>query len=241
MSGLNEEQLFERRHRFLTMRLAGATFSVIARKYNEQQLEAAMQAGRDPETADQVSTTTVRKDVARAKEELITDATRDALRGEHRAILLDMRRANYAAMAAGDIDAAKVVMSTLQREAEMFGLDDPKRSVVGIGTDVEFATDLVGLIQAVGYTPPDDLMFAAHGERSDRDRPALAAVVDAEVVPLDPDAPEPRAAGGVASGGERAGGDGTPPADTDPAPAADPQFDVPSPPAPGGDDPWSNL
>ena len=205
---MNDEQLFERRHRFLTQRLAGGTFRVIAERHNKAAVEAVTQAGRPADEAETVTATTVRKDVERAKAELIESATRDMLRGEHRAILLDMRRANYAAMASGDVDAAKVVMSTLQREAEMFGLDEPKRTQIGVGTDVEFATDLADLIRAVGYQPPSDLLFAARGEAIDSKIPTDSPVssdqlaIEAEVVPFDLDAPEPAAAAhGVASEG----------------------------------------
>lgn len=221
---MNDEQLYERRHAFLTQRLAGGTYSAIAKRYNERALEAAMARGGDPTEVETVSSTTVRKDCQRAKQELIDDATREALRGEHRAIILDMRRANYAAMAGGDVDAAKIVMSTLQREAEMFGLDEPKRTQIGVGTDVEFANDLVDLIRAVGYQPPTDLLFAARGEAVDGDAahgdalaidrvaPGDTGVIDVEAIPFDLDAPEPR-----------------------PAPEPAPVEDEPD------DDEWSNL
>lgn len=221
---MNDEQLYERRHGFLTQRLAGGTYSAIAKRYNERAMSEAMARGGDPTEVETVSSTTVRKDVARAKQELIDDATREALRGEHRAILLDMRRANYAAMAGGDVDAAKIVMSTLQREAEMFGLDEPKRTQIGVGTDVEFANDLVDLIRAVGYQPPTDLLFAARGEALDGDAahgdalaidrvaPGDTGVIDVEAIPFDLDAPEPR-----------------------PAPEPAPVEDEPD------DDEWSNL
>lgn len=248
---MNDEQLWERRRNFLTSRLAGGTYSSIAQSYNQRALEAAMAAGRDPADVETVSATTVRSDCARAKQEMIDDATRDALRGEHRAVLQDMRRANYKAMAGGDVDAAKVVMSTLVREAEMFGLDDPKRSVVGVGTNVEFASDLVALIEGIGYQAPSDLVFAARGERTDalaidRVAPGDTAIIDGEIVPdspFDMTSPEPstRAAAGVATsttperahGGDRSNDNGR---------AAE-GATSPGPPitaAPDADD-WSNI
>ena len=223
---MNDEQLYERRHAFLTQRLAGGTYSAIAKRYNEKALEAAMARGGDPTEVETVSSTTVRKDCQRAKQELIDDATREALRGEHRAIILDMRRANYAAMAGGDVDAAKIVMSTLQREAEMFGLDEPKRTQIGVGTDVEFANDLVDLIRAVGYQPPTDLLFAARGEALDGEQPAIEGVV----VPFDLDAPEPRPS---AADGR------TCPQDREASASAEPDHAPPSADADEGG--WSNL
>lgn len=151
---MNDDQLFDRRHKFLVQRVAGGTYRQISAKWNTDN------------PTETVSEATVRKDVDRAKQEMVDGATRDALRGEHRAILLTMRQANFSPMLKGDVDAAKIVMSTLVREAEMFGLDDPKRSIVGVGTDIEFAADLVGLIKAVGYEPPSDLVFAATGDRA---------------------------------------------------------------------------
>ena len=240
----NDEALFERRHSFLTQRMAGGTFRSIAERHNKRAIEAVVSAGRSPDEADTVSATTVRKDIDRAKAELINDATREALRGEHRSILLDMRRANYLAMAGGSIDAAKIVMSTLVREAEMFGLDEPKRSVVGVGTDTEFATDLVALIQSVGYEAPADLVFAARGDllanpetpgNDVRENETGQQTIDAEIAELDTTSPDPRsAAAGVAPSTADADGD------HDPGSAdADEDHDPGS--ADAEPEPWSNL
>jgi hypothetical protein len=224
---VNDEALFERRHGFLTQRIAGGTFRSIAERYNAKSIEAVTQAGRPVDEADTVSAATVRKDVERAKAELIDNATRDALRGEHRAILLDLRRANYKAMAGGDVDAAKVVMSTLVREAEMFGLDEPKRTQIGVGTDVEFASDLIGLIHAVvpGAEIPPELAFLAREDPLAIDRVPAGdtGVLDAEVIPLDLTAPDPRPVV-VEDSAARAAAEGAP-WGTDPA----------------DDDPWSNV
>jgi hypothetical protein len=211
---VNDEQLFDRRHDFLVQRVAGASYSKIAAAWNGRE-------GRDPD--DHVTARTVRSDCDLARDEILDQSSRDVLRGEHRTILLTMRRANFTAMANGDVDAAKVILSTLQREAEMFGLDEPKRSVVGVGTDIEFAGDLVGLIEAVGYQAPADLVFAARGERADEvsasARPAPELVQATRIRPFDlcdePLDPEPETA-------ERAHG-------------------APSAPEPADPGPWSNL
>lgn len=248
---MNEDALWDRRRDFLTQRIAGGTFSSIAARYNQKQVEACIAAGRPADEAETVSAGTVSKDCDIARATLLDEATRDALRGEHRAILLDMRRANYLAMASGDVDAAKIILSTLVRESEMLGLDEPKRTQVGVGTTVEFASDLVALIEAVGYQPPSDLVFAASGERAEIESANTKSaenalrgnelsqqtsdVIDAHVVGFDLDAPEPsgRAAYGVPY-----------PASVEPAHDAAPpdvrdvsaQRDTPPP-----DAPWSNL
>lgn len=192
LTPIEDETLFERRYAFLTQRLAGGTFRGIAEKYNQKAVAAATSAGRDPSEAKTVSPATVRKDVEWAKRDLIEGATREALVAEETQVLLDVRRANYVAMANGDTDAAKIVLATVVQRRELWGLDAPKRSTIGVGTDVEFASDLVALIEAVGSSAPKDLVFAAHGER-----PALDAPIEAEVVPdcpFDVTAPDPRPA-----------------------------------------------
>ena len=188
---IEDETLFERRYRFLSQRLAGGTFRAIAERHNKAAVEAVVRVGRDPAEARTVSPATVRKDIEWAKRDLIDTSTREALIAEETQVLLDVRRANYAAMAGGDIDAAKIVLATVTQRRELWGLDAPKRAQIGVGTDVEFAGDLVDLIQMVGVTPPDDLVFAASGER-----PAIEAPIDVETVdlrcPLDVTSPEPR-------------------------------------------------
>ena len=208
--------------------MAGGTFSQIAAGW-----AADIASGKV--VGDEVSATTVRKDVERAKSELIEGATREALRGEHRSIILTMRQANFNAMAAGDVDAAKIILSTLQREAEMFGLDEPKRTQLGVGTNVEFATDLVDLIQSVGFEAPPDLLFAARGERVDREdalaidraAPGDTGVLDVEVVGED----EVPNSGGSTSDARPADGEDTTASAANGA----------SPEPPDDDGPWSNL
>lgn len=169
-----DETLSERRMRALTLRNARATFTQIAERLS-------------------ISPAQARKDVLAAKRSIIDESTREHLIAEQQAVIYDVRQAFYLAMGAGDVDAAKVVLSTLQHQRDLWGLDAPKRVNVGIGTDVEFAHDLVSLIESIGHTAPADLVFAARGERTAvgggaaDERAALAAgeardenVIDAE-------------------------------------------------------------
>lgn len=166
-----DETLYERRSRALSLRMAGGTFTQIATKLN-------------------VSAAQARKDVERARRDIIDSATRESLIADHRAIILDIRRSFYGPMTSRDtsnserVEAAKLVLSTLQREAELFGLDAPKRMSLGVGTDVEFAETLAALIESVGYAPPADLMFAARGERIDStsSENTIENTIDGEVV-----------------------------------------------------------
>lgn len=218
---LEDETLFERRYRFLTQRNAGGTFRAIAERYNREAVKAAVDAGRDPSEAKTISPATVRKDIEWAKRDLIDSSTREHLIAEETVVLLDVRRANYAAMVNGDIDAAKIVLATVTQRRELWGLDAPKRSQIGVGTDVEFASDLVALIESIGADAPSDLVFAARGERVESSRDVMDVDTVPEIepgprpqdaCPFDLDAPEPR----------RAPADSAP----EPAPAAEP---------------WSNL
>jgi hypothetical protein len=178
LTGPEDETLPERRSRALSLRNAGATFTQIAARC-------------------EVSTAQARKDVERARRDLIDDSTRESLIADQRRVILDIRQANYAAMSRGDIDAAKIMLASLEREARLFGLDAPSRSLIGIGTDVEFAETLAGLIESVGYRPPDDLLFTARGDRGGADRDAPGAVIDADTLDaevIDVDSDGPRAA-----------------------------------------------
>lgn len=171
----DDETIVERRSRALSLRNAGATFTQIAERCR-------------------ISPAQARKDVDRARRSLIDESTRESLVADQRAVILDIRRANYAAMVRGDVDAAKLILSSLEREAKLFGLDAPSRSILGIGTDVEFAESLAGLIESVGFTPPDDLLFTARGER--------AITVDAEPAD-DRDSKKEPGAEAPSSAGER--------------------------------------
>lgn len=145
-----DETLYERRIRSLTLRNAGATYNQIAEKTG-------------------VSLPTARKDVAAALREIVAETAEDMI-ARQRAVLFDIQRANYAAAASGDIDAARIILSTLEREARLFGLDAPTRVNVGV-SDVEFAEKTALLITSLGLTPPKAIL-AALGERE---------VVDAEL------------------------------------------------------------
>jgi len=145
-----DETLYERRIRSLTLRNAGATYNQIAEKTG-------------------VSLPTARKDVAAALREIVAETAEDMI-ARQRAVLFDIQRANYAAAASGDIDAARIILSTLEREARLFGLDAPTRVNVGV-SDVEFAEKTALLITSLGLTPPKAIL-AALGERE---------TVDAEV------------------------------------------------------------
>lgn len=173
---VEDETLTERRLRFLSQRNAGATFDAIAALYNKKQIEAAIAAERDPSSAKTISATTVRKDVERAKLDIVGQATREGMIAETYSVILDVRRANYGAMAGGDIDAAKVVLATVQQQRDLFGLDAPKRAVVGVGTDVEFSETLLALIQQLDTADAaKELATAAASERP-------IEIIDAEVV-----------------------------------------------------------
>ncbi len=132
----DDETVLERRMRALTLRNAGATFRQIADKTG-------------------VSPTMARRDVEAALREVIAE-TAESMIARQRAILHDIQRANYAAAAGGDIDAARVIISTLEREARLFGLVAPTRVNVGV-SDVEFAERTASLIQSLGLSPPREL------------------------------------------------------------------------------------
>ena len=147
-----DETLFERRARALTLRNAGATYRQIAEKTG-------------------VSTFTARKDVEAALREVVAE-TAESMIARQRAVLMDIQRANYAAAASGDIDAARLILATLEREARLFGLDAPTRVNVGV-SDVEFAERTATLIESLGLRPPKELL---------RMRAEDADTLDADVV-----------------------------------------------------------
>ena len=153
----DDETVYERRSRSLELRVAGHTFSEIAEL-----------TGKSPGQA--------RKDVERARQDIIDSATRESLMADHRATVVAVRRAFFKDMTSGNVDAAKIILSTLEREAKLFGLDAPQRVALGVGTDVEFAETLASLIETVGYAPPSDLIFAARGDSARHEKtPALEA------------------------------------------------------------------
>ena len=133
----DDETLFERRARALTLRNAGATYRQIADK-----------TGVSPGSA--------RKDVEAALREVMAETAENMI-ARQRSILFDIQRANYAAAASGDVDAARLIIATLEREARLFGLDAPTRVNVGV-SDVEFAERTASLIESLGLQPPKELV-----------------------------------------------------------------------------------
>ena len=147
-----DEIRIERQLRALTLRNAGATYRQIAEKTG-------------------VSTATARKDVSSALRDVVSETAEDLI-ARQRAILLDLTRANYAAAASGDIDAARLLIAVMEREARLFGLDAPTRVNVGV-SDVEFAERTASLIQSLGLQPPKELAAMSSALRE--------SFIDAEV------------------------------------------------------------
>ncbi|SIB67479.1 hypothetical protein [Mycobacteroides abscessus] len=152
-----DETLFERRMKVVMLRNAGVTFTDIANKLG-------------------ISTTQARKDRTAGLRDILGDTAEDMI-ARQRSVTLDVQKANYKKMLDGDVDAARLILSSLEREAKLFGLDAPTRVNVGV-SDIEFAEKTAALIESVGGTPPADLLKAI-GHR------AGATVIDAEVVTED--------------------------------------------------------
>lgn len=242
----DDETLYERRHRFLTLRNAQMTFRAIAEQHNRTAVKAATDAGLDPDEAKTISPATVRKDIERARRELTSDATRESLVAQEYSVIMDMRRASYQAALGGDVDAIKLIINTSRDVRELFGLDAPKRTQIGVGTDVEFARELSDLIAAIGGAVPNELAFAAGGEHTALDAAPDAAAdgssspdsaLDVDVIPLDVHSPEPAprrsASDALRSRGRRA-------ATTDDVEPETTTADEPDP-GPPAAAPWSNL
>lgn len=164
-----DETTFERRIRVVMLRNAGVTFTDIARK-------------------ESISTTQARKDLTAGLRDLLADTAEDMI-ARQRSVIIDVQKANYKKMLEGDVDAARLILSSLEREAKLFGLDAPTRVNVGV-SDIEFAEKTAALIESVGGTPPADLLKAI-GHRAGAARAGAArdggdaAVIDAEVVTED--------------------------------------------------------
>lgn len=166
-----DETTFERRIRVVMLRNAGVTFTDIARK-------------------ESISTTQARKDLTAGLRDLLADTAEDMI-ARQRSVIIDVQKANYKKMLEGDVDAARLILSSLEREAKLFGLDAPTRVNVGV-SDIEFAEKTAALIESVGGTPPADLLKAighradAIGHRAGAARDGGdATVIDAEVVTED--------------------------------------------------------
>lgn len=187
----DDESILERRLRFLSMRNAGGTLAAIAERWNAAQRQIVDRAGGDPSTAKRVSVTTVRKDIEAAKQTLVTESTREGLIAQEYSVILDVRRAAYSAAMGGDVDALKIVQGTGRDVRELFGLDQPKRMSVGVGTDVEFAESLLSLVEQIGADAQRELAQVARQEndfiegevitsRDETDPPESAEVIPAE-------------------------------------------------------------
>lgn len=202
----DDETLWERRHTAVTLRNAGQTFTQIG-------------------NALQISPAQARRDVERAVRDYM-EGQLDMIIGQHRAILADIRKANYPLMLSGNRDAAKSILDGLTHEAKLLGMYAPTRVVTGV-SEGEFSERFLELIEAVS---PDTLKEMLSGtlrrkaadSTSDPDAP-----VDAEIVP------EPVGTDDPDDGGQ---GDG--------CPGPDESEPTPKPPNWGGaddDDSWSNI
>lgn len=160
-----DEELYERRAKVLTMRNAGATFSQIAERVNAERIEL----GLDP-----LSATTFRKDHQCALRD-VAAASREDIIAEHRSILLDLRRAHYSAALNGDIDSSRIILSTIEREARMFGVDAPTQVALGV-SEIDFAERMYAAIVAMGLEPPKEISDGIRHARDDR------AYIEGEVV-----------------------------------------------------------
>lgn len=134
-----DEAVWERRFKALTLRNAGATFTQIAQKC-------------------EVSPAQARRDVAAALREVIAETAEDMI-ARQRSVILDLQRANYAAALGGDVDAARVILASMEREAKLFGLDAPAKVSIGV-SDIEFAEKTAALIADLGLQPPKELTGA---------------------------------------------------------------------------------
>lgn len=135
----NDETLWERRIRALTMRNAGATYQRIAAQLN-------------------ITIPTARKDVRYALREVINETAEDML-ARQRSVLLDIQRVNYPAALRGDKEAQTMILKALDHEAKLFGLNAPTRVAVGV-SDTEFAEQAAELIESLGLQPPQELKRA---------------------------------------------------------------------------------
>lgn len=144
----------ERCFRALMMRNAGATFSQIAEKMG-------------------CSETKARGDVRWALRQVVSESREDLI-ARQRSVLLDLQRAHYQKALGGDIDSTRAILSILERESKLFGLDAPSRVDVGV-SELEFAERAAAAIEAMGLAPPAELTRG-------RVPVGQTAVIDAEIV-----------------------------------------------------------
>ena len=195
LAAITEATIEERRGRVLLMKLAGATFTTIAKEQK-------------------ISITTARKDYEIALASHMGE-TPDLIVARHRAILIDVMRANYPKMMDGDKDAAAVILKALDREAKLFGLDAPTRVLTTV-SDTEFhqeAARLIGRLQEIDPTSLKELTRVGHRPPPEPEQEPL----DAETV--DDDTAGERAAEPADQGADP----GAPPAWPPPADPADPE------------------
>ncbi|QDF17592.1 hypothetical protein SEA_YAGO84_61 [Gordonia phage Yago84] len=170
-----DETVYERRMRSLTLRNGGATYTQIAEKM-------------------QVSVATARKDVRLALREVVNEPAEDMV-ARQRAVLHDLHRAHFANALRGGIDSTRMVLETLKVEAQLFGLNAPQRVSVGV-TDMEFAEQAVELIAGLDRMPQPEMLASLDPETRERlglpgasPTSATQETIDAEVVPDTPDTP----------------------------------------------------
>ncbi|UJE15719.1 helix-turn-helix DNA binding domain protein [Gordonia phage Ligma] len=163
-----DESIFERRMKALTLRNGGATYTQIAERFG-------------------VSIPTARKDVRLALREVVNEPAEDMI-ARQRAVLHDLHRAHFARALSGDIDSTRMVLETLKIEAQLFGLNAPSRVAVGV-TDMEFAEQAVELIAGLGRMPQAEMLASLDAEARERlglpgasPTTATPETIDAEVV-----------------------------------------------------------
>ncbi|QNL30187.1 helix-turn-helix DNA binding protein [Gordonia phage Mariokart] len=172
----DDETIYERRMKALTLRNGGATYTQIAERFG-------------------VSVPTARKDVRLALREVVNEPAEDMI-ARQRAVLHDLHRAHFANALRGDIDSTRMVLETLKVEAQLFGLNAPSRVAVGV-TDMEFAEQAVELIAGLGRMPQAEMLASLDAEtRAQLGLPgaspttATPATIDAEIVPDAPSGAE---------------------------------------------------
>ena len=179
-----DESLWERRMRILTMRNAGRTISQIVEALKNQGVS--------------ISATTVRKDIKAALAEVIGEAREDMI-ARQRSVLLDFQRANYFDAINTDPDkfdrritAQKQILAQMDHEARLFGLYSPTKVQLGI-SDREFAAETAALIEELGLQPPKELTAAiTRALESD----AAQEVIDVEAESVDDPRSEHEVTGG---------------------------------------------
>ena len=185
-----DDELYERRMRVLSLRLGGMTYREIA-------------------TVLKISPDAARRDEAAAKRIMAGDDIEGVIAGQ-RAVLADVRKANYRAMLGGDKDATANILKGLDHEAKLLGLYAPTRISTG-PSHIEFSERAAELITAIS---PDTLKELLRGTSAD---PRIAEqrehereqdeAIDAEVVStVDDDADAPVDVGPVEDTGPADGG-----------------------------------